>query len=145
MLIFVNDTQRAEFERMDSRLKQMVDYASAVASNWGYDLRVTGIERSRERTIEIYRASGKTPPGASVHEVRPCRGLDAVLVPNDAPLFVAKHQAGTELASFISKRFIYPRGKQSCLWHSVSGGDTGLHLHFQVSADGMVIPDALFT
>lgn len=145
MLIFESKTQQLEFQRMDSRLKQMVDYASAVASNWGYDLRVTGIERSRARTIQLYADSGKPAPAASVHEMRPCRGLDSVPVPNDAPLFVQKSRIGSELALFVSRRFIYPRGKQSCLWHSLSGGEAGLHLHFQVPADGMVIPDALFT
>lgn len=130
MLVFRHADQSAEFDRCDWRLRELVYYSERWLSfEKGCDILVTSVERTADQTRRLYLDSGRTPPRASVHDVRPCRGLDAV--PHEIEDLEAPGQA---LADHLSGRWVYPRGHKVCLWHSVAGG---LHWHFQVPWDGL--------
>lgn len=130
MIVFFEPKLSAEFDRMDWRLQELVHYAEReLGHTHQCDLLVTSIERTSEETRRIYQRAGLTPPQSSVHDVRPCRGLDAV--PYD--LDDDPDAVGRSLAAHLSARWVYPRGHSVCLWHAVSGP----HWHFQVPWDAL--------
>jgi len=137
-MLIASDLLRTELEASDWRIQALVTDAVRIAGLAGYHLRLTGVRRSRTRTLEIYLRAGKPAPPSSVHEATPCRGADLVPVPaatgTDAGADMAAAMAyGPSLAEAINRGWRYPRGKPSALWHSVSG----LHLHLQVSYDAI--------
>jgi hypothetical protein len=131
--IALSAQQIEELERADWRLALVLAVLAREARLRGMHVRVTSVERTRERTAQIYREAGLTPPTSSVHDVRPCRGLDAVPVAIGEIHTDEVHLAAAEAADAVNRIVIYPRGKKAVLWHSVSAP----HWHCQVPGDGL--------
>lgn len=134
-----------ELLRADWRLQVVVHQVAGELARLGYDFALTSVERDPVETRRIYLAAGRTPPAASVHDVRPCRGADgvAIITPRDDGKMpeLSSSAASIEAANRVNARCIYPRGKLAVLWHSL-GGVAGYHLHCQVPQDGLEIRSA---
>jgi len=107
-MLIASDLLRTELEASDWRLQALVTDAVRIAGLAGYHLRLTGVRRSRTRTLEIYLRAGKPAPPSSVHEATPCRGADLVPVPaatgTDAGADMAAAMAyGPSLAEAINR------------------------------------------
>lgn len=129
----VTESQIEQLSRCDWRLHVVLGALAWQANLRGLSLRVTSIERTPEQTAAIYESAGATPPASSVHDVRPCRGLDAVPVAIGELREDQIRQAAKEAAEAVNRIAIYPRGFQAVLWHAVAG----MHFHCQVPYDGL--------
>lgn len=129
----VTEAQVEQLSRCDWRLHVVFGALAWQARLRGLNLRVTSIERTPEQTADIYRSVGAPPPASSVHDVRPCRGLDAVPVPIGELPGDQVQQAAREAAEAVNRIAIYPRGFRAVLWHAVAG----MHFHCQVPYDGL--------
>ena len=132
-MIYLNEELADQIERADWRLALVLRDLQEMMADHGYDLKLTGVERSRARTIEIYEAAGKPVPAASVHEAKPCRGADCVPEPWDPVGGVTElDEAIPQVLEQINSRYRYPRGKKCVIWHAVGGAP---HFHIQVPYD----------
>ena len=64
-MLITTAEQQAQLDCSDWRLELLVSYAVLLASRAGFDLKVTGVARSHDRTVEIYRAELMTKTQAA--------------------------------------------------------------------------------
>ena len=92
---------------------------------------ITEVWRSHQETVALYLAAGRNPPRYSVHETRPCRGLDWSSRAHDG------YQAPMEVCRRIEQKLnlrwrYHAAGRYNVCHAHTLAGLAGLHFHLQV-------------
>lgn len=124
-----------ELERCDYRAQVVLGLLATKAGAYDCDVQITNIERTPAQTRAIYERAGRKPPASSVHDVRPCRGIDCI--PVLRPLAKGGLEAiGQVIADEVNELVRYPRGLSAVIWHSIGAG---IHWHIQVPWDDLAL------
>lgn len=146
MIAYADPALEAQHRTIDWRLALVIASTHELVRDVGFDLMLTSIERTVSKTHAIYEAQDLTPPSVSVHDVRPCCGTDVVPIGAGGRSMLPE-LVGEWLANRINERYVYPRGKSTCIWHAIGAG--GKHWHLQVPTWGDLVirpnPNLAFT
>ena len=115
-----------------TRVEMCQDFQGVWGRMVGHRLPViTEVWRSHQETVALYLAAGRNPPRYSVHETRPCRGLDWSSRASDG--YQMTLETGRVLERYLNQRWRYhAAGKYNvCHLHTLAGL-AGLHFHLQV-------------
>jgi hypothetical protein len=127
MIIFETKKQEDEFNRIDPRLQAEAFMVEGfIQFYFGLDMFITHIEREDEQQDEIYKDNPeyKIKPWPSVHQSRPCRGIDF-------RSYTFKKEQREGLLLFVNIHLPYGKeGHFTLKWHDVGQGE---HFHIQVN------------